>query len=829
MISTPRRESSRRPLGSDLLTLTRARLYDRLERAADFPVLVVAAPPGFGKTTVLRRFFAAQDRPHRNVQLGPSGADAAGFARALTTGLADLAPGLPTLLAAVGSDDRSNCGERIADEIAAALAGQLQGRRLTLIVDGPPGITEALSGLLTALVDRTSSDELHWVLVSETANHLPIARWLANDRMDMPIDDVDLAITYEDLVAAVDAARAPVAHATLRNISKASAGWPASVALALADAAGSWVATREVMPRTRSYAYFAEHAFAARSQAEQRLLLETCVYPELDGELLSVAGWTHAAQLFARLSDADVLLFAAASGTFCYHECFAAFLQQRLQAGSGEGYRRVCRAAAFVYERLGRWSDALELHLRSQAALAVAELLSGHGFDLLDRGEAELVQRALGLLNDVEFSAFPVALAVKASLESLRGSFDLAEAWFVHALELAGDSRLRGSIVFRLATDLVRRDRREAIDLLEPIVAAGGHERGLAVSLAGLLATAYATHGETAAAASTIELALQQLADVADPAVRAKLYFQAGYVAFFGRDAVQAKGFAQQAVWTATAARLYDIAARALSILFNIARDYEDDVGAARHYLDELKACSIKAGSRNLVVYATLAQFELEVFRGDLEQSARHEAALQSLEVGYSLLATETLLPALALRATWSGDFARAYRLLASSAENQITPGRQAQRYAEIALYAAAAGLRGAACAAVRRALAIAATQDDADASLGCMRAYVALALNVLGRHRRAAQVLSTLDRSTFKTPRFAQLRDAVAAISERWEHGRYSADLGDILERLGACDFGGIGRLIEALPLPASFDESYSSNRPRTVAGGAANPANVR
>ena len=141
----------------------------------------------------------------------------------------------------------------------------------------------------------------------------------------------------------------------------------------------------------------------------------------------------------------------------------------------------------------------------------------------MDRGEADLVYRALAALSDAEFAAFPVALAVKASLESLHGSFDLAEAWFRHAIKNVGDSSQRGAIVFRFATDLVRQDRRDAIDVLQPIVAEGGHELALSLSLAGLLATAYATHQQIDQAARTIERALEHLDDVDDPAVRAKL------------------------------------------------------------------------------------------------------------------------------------------------------------------------------------------------------------------------------------------------------------------------------------------------------------------
>jgi DNA-binding CsgD family transcriptional regulator len=429
---------------------------------------------------------------------------------------------------------------------------------------------------------------------------------------------------------------------------------------------------------------------------------------------------------------------------------------------------------------------------------------------LLDRGEADLVYRSLVALGDAEFAVFPVALAVKASLESLYGSFDLAEAWFRHAIKNAGESSELGPIVFRFATDLVRQDRRDAIDLLGPIVARGGHDRALSASLAGLLATAYATHQQNAQAVQTIEGALDALADVDDASVRAKVFYQAGYVAFFARDPQRAKGFAEQAVEAALALPLYDVAARGLSILYSIAMDYEDDIPAAKRYLDQLASCSIKAGSRSLQLYATLAQFEIEVFRGNVAESARLDDALKALEVDYSTFASETLLPAQALRATWSGDFHRAYRLVATTAEKQITTWRQSQRHAEIALYAAAAGLRTEANVAVQRALALAPDDDRIDKSVAFTTAYLALALNLLGRFRRAERETKKLRSSTALTPRLQKFLSAVCAIVDRWAQGMYSADLRAMLDELADCDFGGVARLIEALPLPETFRAQF-------------------
>ncbi len=792
------------PTAQRLLSLARERIFGRLERATTFPILIAAAPAGFGKSTVVREFLTTRALPHRRLTLCTGEADLFGFMREFATCLGDLAPALLTSF--MGVYDRMHRLDDAPRAIAAWAVGHLESLELALIIDGLESVTdERLFTLLIELVDQTWHAPLRWIFIGDTADRFPVARWLANDRMDLPFDDVDFTITFEDLRFAVGRTGTAIDDRTLHRLCAGALNWPAAIALALSDVAALADAAGDA-GQPRSYTPFALRAFLARSAAEREFLLATCLYKHFDRALLAVAGRERSDALLERLCDAGAFIFADVDGSYRYHEVFRVFLEEQLRTAGNDLFTRVALASAAVCERVGRWLDALELYTGLHAAEPLAALLSARGFELMDRGEADAVNRGLRALGEREFAAYPVALAVRAGLESLNGSFDVAEAWFRHAIKNVGDSHQRGPIVFRFATDLVRQDRRDAIDLLQPIVAEGGHDLGLSVSLAGLLATAYATHQLNEESTQTIALALEQLVAVDDQAVRAKVYYQAGYVAFFARDPERAKAYARCALDTALASHLYDIAARALSILYNVAMDYEDDVDAARLHLEALASCSIKAGSRHLQTYATLGLFEIEVLCGNLVECARLDEALRSLDVDYSVFASETLLPAQALRATWSGDFHRAYRLVAPTAEKQITPARQAQRYAEIALYAAAAGLHTEASAALDRAQSTRHDVAPADASAAFTQAYIALALTLLGRREAVLRILDDLRHSGALSRRNAQLVDAVQTIGARWADGRYSTELGDVLERLDGCGFGGIRRLIEALPLPETF-----------------------
>src|SRR5262249_19178481 len=138
---------------------------------------------------------------------------------------------------------------------------------------------------------------------------------------------------------------------------------------------------------------------------------------------------------------------------------------------------------------------------------------------------------------------------------------------------------------------------------------------------------------------------------------------------------------------------LYDVAVRAYSALYTLAYDDSDDPIACLTILDKLLECARKGGSTQGRLYGLIASYDIEADRGN-------EAALQRIETGLAELPgmlsqnrSEALLPAMALRASWHGQFRRAYELLAQARDHQ-SEERRAEHYSELALYACAAGLR---------------------------------------------------------------------------------------------------------------------------------------
>ncbi|MBV9409725.1 MAG: helix-turn-helix transcriptional regulator, partial [Candidatus Eremiobacteraeota bacterium] len=653
-----------------------------------------------------------------------------------------------------------------------------------------------LVAFLRGLVDATIP-RLRWILIGRDAAAFPVARWLASGIADLPVDDDDLRIDPDELRVAVAAAGLPL---RVDALGAATLGRPLRLALALSGHADDGEDTEELRAR------LVDVALAARGETARTQFYEAALLMRFDVQLLRALGHDADATI-AALRDAG-FVYGDGAYAFAFDPPFREELLARIDALDPAQRDALHARAAAALAAHGRWSEAVALYRRAGAHEQLAAALDARGFLALDLGEVVAVRRALAVLPDDVAAHHPVTLGMKAALASLDERFDVAEAWFRMAIDAAADDDdARRAIVVRYGLDLVRRGRSDVVALLEAEVAREGAGTAFAAELWGVLATAYVGAHRLDDAHRAARNALTRLRDVADEGVRARILHQSAYVALNSGDHGAAKQLAQRAYESAEAAYLYDLAARALSVLHNVAIFHDDDVPAGRLALAKLAEAGRKAGSTTLRLYATLNAYGLEVDAGDAAAIERLDGELRELQIFLTPMASEALLPAQALRAAWDGRFEYAYQLLAPSAEKLFDDERTAYRWAEVAVYAAAAGRRSESDAAIRHARENLRRADPADRLGQRARAYLALAEVLQAHQGRANRALAELKPVARRAgPRFAALLEAIRALHVRWTTGWHGKPaLADALDHLETVDLGGVGRFIGALPLPSS------------------------
>ncbi|MFN2321700.1 MAG: LuxR C-terminal-related transcriptional regulator [Trueperaceae bacterium] len=311
--------------------IARPRLHERFDAAVRFPVTLVAAPAGYGKSTAVAQWARARGRPPAWWSLEASDAPPERFAPLLASAAAS----------GWGLDVAAPDGAAPADHVAALLEAleraPVADRVLVLDDVHELGSAPEAFALLRGLLDRLPNG-VAVLLVSRVDPDLPLARWHLEGRLDrVGTDDLRfLDAEAAELLAALGVALRP---ALVRTLVQRTEGWGAGLHLAALglrgrapDAVTDFV---ERFTGTDPYvlAYLAEEVLQRLPPGLQDFLLRVSVADVLDVPTAVVLGGRpDAAELLAEAERAHLFLHqvGAAARTVRFHASFRELLRRRL-------------------------------------------------------------------------------------------------------------------------------------------------------------------------------------------------------------------------------------------------------------------------------------------------------------------------------------------------------------------------------------------------------------------------------------------------------------------------------------------------------------------
>ncbi len=792
--------------------LLRARVNERLARAARYPVTLIVAPAGFGKSVALRDFVQTSRLDAVRYDVARDDRTLIAFVRGLSAALEPVAPS--ALAAFPAMQQRLMSSENPVRDLADWFSEHLKRTVCTIVIDDLHNAAADPNAvaLVVEIVERCG-DRIRWIFAARSDVGLPVASWIGYGRMDLPVGEDDLRFTVDEALATADDAQAGAAPHEIEALRELTGGWPIALSIALrtrthaADLRAAASGTREMV-----YRYLAEQVFGGLTRAQQTFLLRTSVFPAFDGGIAEAYGATP---VFLEELRRSVTFLGAGGAEYRYHDLFRDFLEHELRrAGASQWFGAHVDAGALLERRSGGEAAALRLYCKVGAADAIVRAVERFGVALLERGEGETVAAAIDAVPESRRAGNAAVIGVRAMLDANRGRFDAAERGFVAAIDRAADPALRVALVHRYAIELVRQDR-ESVSLLEPHAADEALPLEQRVPILGTLATAYVREGRLDDALVTIRRALDLSEPFGDD-VRARIYQQAAYVYQFDETHERARSHAAHAVELATARGLYEVAARAYSVLATVVDDEDDDPIATLALLDKLGESARKGASRQARFFGLIYSYAVETDRGDDVALDRLDRELDDDTAAPARARAQAMLPAQAMRSAWEGDFRRAFDLLAGTAASQTTPERRALRAADIALYAFAAGLHPEGEESLHDAQA--ALEDTSRPTPRLARSYLTLAVAELARGRSSNAHRFIAGAERILTPPMRRLRAYAHAVRalERVQLGQADpAALTAGLERLRAEHFGGVARLLAALPIARAEDAGYARLTP--------------
>ncbi|MFL6167859.1 MAG: LuxR C-terminal-related transcriptional regulator [Ornithinibacter sp.] len=370
-------------------TVDRPRLEELLARGSDAALVLVSAPAGFGKTTLLVTWLARSANPHPVawVSLDQRDRDASTFWTYVVRAVDRAAPG-----AATAALELLRVGQASVEAVLTALLNELSvlAGDLTLVLDDYHLAEGPATRLGMVYLLEHLPPQVHLVVSSRSDPALPLARLRARGEL-VEVRAADLRFTGSEAATYLNEVNAlALSPDDVAALERRTEGWAAALQLAALSLSGRGDRSQFI----HGFAgddrfvvdYLADEVLDRLPQAVRRFLLDTSVLDRLTGPLCdAVTGGVGGKAALESLERQNLFVVPLDGHRewYRYHHLFADVLRAHLNDERPDDVRRLHLRAADWYDQAGDAEAAVRHALAAgdvdlaaaRAELAVPALL----------------------------------------------------------------------------------------------------------------------------------------------------------------------------------------------------------------------------------------------------------------------------------------------------------------------------------------------------------------------------------------------------------------------------------------------------------------------
>lgn len=526
-------------------TVRRDELLARLRRDPAYGVIVVQAPAGHGKSTLLQQAKVAAETA--GALTGWMSFDESdNDMRRFTAHLRALIRSLDA-----GAGDRggtTNLRRRLSDWVASTLVqinrpvwlffDEFQTLRSPDVLAVFRDLLERIPENITLMIGTRAMPEIGLARLVVN-NHALVLR--ADELRFSPEEAEDFFRQAKDL---------SVSRAELDTIYRQTEGWPAGMQLfrlSLASPAVRKSLGEFKAPRPRELAeYLADNVLSLQTPRIQEFLRRTSVLNRLSAALCDyVTGWQDSQSILLFLERSGLFLRCLDSDLcwFRYHTLFSSFLAEQLRIESEDDATEVHSRAAEWFERYGMYEDAVHHAIAANHHAQAANTMSLWADRLILDAELTTVERWSDALPLDEIEKRP-ELAVKIcwALVFLRRMHKLKPV--LDSLAVHGDTRLDTDVIFVMRA-LMHDDMPQAFERVQRIAFLDQKPEGFRAFELGAAANTSAFH---AVCTGEYDTARAHLALARSFSQRGDAAFSGGYTTAVGGMNLTVQGKLDQAL-----------------------------------------------------------------------------------------------------------------------------------------------------------------------------------------------------------------------------------------------------------------------------------------
>ncbi len=356
----------------------RPRLIARLDEGLHRPLTLVAAPAGFGKTTLIGEWVATCGRPAAWLSLDDGDSDPILFLTYLVAALRTIAPAIGAGVSGVLQSPQPP-----TDAILTALLNEIAALPddIILVLDDYHAINAASVDATLAFLIEHLPPRMHLVIATREDPPLPLARLRARGRLT-ELRAADLRFTASEAAAFLNRSMGlDLSPEDIAALEERTEGWIAGLQLASLSLRGHQDVPGFIQAFAGDHRYIAdylvEEVLQHQSEDVRNFLLHTAILDRLSGPLCdAVTGREGGNARLAALERGNffVVPLDDTRRWYRYHHLFAEVLTAHLRAEQPDQLSTLHQRASAWYEQHGSAANAIR-HALAAADFARAAAL----------------------------------------------------------------------------------------------------------------------------------------------------------------------------------------------------------------------------------------------------------------------------------------------------------------------------------------------------------------------------------------------------------------------------------------------------------------------
>lgn len=383
-------------------------------------LLLVSAPAGYGKTTLLSRIIQSIDHSAAWIQLDLADNDPSVFLSYIVNALRrkqssrDTPFGEATLVLLDTLDEENIAVFQILTVLINELFETLSGRWTVILEDYHLISNPAVHNIVDYLIENAPPD-FQVILSTRIDPPLQLSRLRARDQL-AELRAGDLRFTPEEISAWLALKTPGISQAGIDELMRKTEGWAAAIQIILSSIQGQPPTAAEAFIENisgthgRIFEYLAEEVFRRLSPEQQDFLMQSAVLDQMDvATCRALVGNANAYRVLEEIEAANLVIASISEDQkwYRYHQLFREFLIGKLRRETPKRYSSLNEKAGQYYESRKDFNQAFTHFVSAGRPQKAARILEIFASEFVESGRVELLHRYMGQLDESVLRTYP--------------------------------------------------------------------------------------------------------------------------------------------------------------------------------------------------------------------------------------------------------------------------------------------------------------------------------------------------------------------------------------------------------------------------------------